>query len=314
MVSGVLGHFGRDAANLALRALTASLVPRTDVDTATIQLLGTAENRARVPMKRGIAAIITTAQVCFCTCFSSCYRILILVHGGWTEWTVWSTCSESCGGGVRQKERTCSNPKSAYGGEECSGYRLLKQRCNKFPCPGWFIHTYMYVCTVFCCVNSLLVHVVDGGWTSWSMWGMCSKPCGEGFQIRHRYCSNPRPQYGGKDCNESKVDNQTCNSQPCPGRKSTISAFMPLYISCLQSVSVDGGWSLWSPWSSCSKTCGSHGNMVHRTRQCTNPLPAHGGRICDGLRLDMKPCPTYHCCPGSIVLTYSRQKSSSKLF
>ena len=30
--------------------------------------------------------------------------------GGWTEWSNYTTCSRSCDGGVRYRERTCTNP------------------------------------------------------------------------------------------------------------------------------------------------------------------------------------------------------------
>lgn len=32
------------------------------------------------------------------------------IDGGWGEWTDWTACSRSCGGGVSIKERHCNNP------------------------------------------------------------------------------------------------------------------------------------------------------------------------------------------------------------
>lgn len=43
---------------------------------------------------------------------------------------------------------------------------------------------------------------------------------------------------------------------------------------------VHGGWTSWSAWSECSATCGIA--VKTRTRTCTNPAPAHGGRVCVG--------------------------------
>lgn len=43
---------------------------------------------------------------------------------------------------------------------------------------------------------------------------------------------------------------------------------------------VDGGWSDWSSWSECSRTCS--GGVTHRERQCNKPLPQYGGMYCEG--------------------------------
>ncbi|KAK3710396.1 hypothetical protein QZH41_012332, partial [Actinostola sp. cb2023] len=42
----------------------------------------------------------------------------------------------------------------------------------------------------------------------------------------------------------------------------------------------NGRWTRWSRWSQCSKTCGK--GYKYRTRTCTNPPPANGGRKCVG--------------------------------
>ena len=45
----------------------------------------------------------------------------------------------------------------------------------------------------------------------------------------------------------------------------------------LYSLAVDGGWSDWSKWSHCTK----HVNGIQmRTRQCVNPKPQFGGKLC----------------------------------
>ena len=59
-------------------------------------------------------------------------------------------------------------------------------------------------------------------------------------------------------------------------------------------VVVDGSWSEWSPWDTCSQTCGS--GHRSRTRECNNPPPQHGGRACDGdlreqVKCNVRPCP-----------------------
>ena len=56
---------------------------------------------------------------------------------------------------------------------------------------------------------------------------------------------------------------------------------------------VDGGYSAWSAWSSCSQKCGQ--GMKKRRRHCNNPEPANGGRRCRGSRKQVKPCYGKHC-------------------
>ena len=57
-------------------------------------------------------------------------RILILVDGGWNDWSVWDTCSVTCGGGSQGRNRSCSNPSPQYGGNDCVGDVFDSQDCN----------------------------------------------------------------------------------------------------------------------------------------------------------------------------------------
>lgn len=44
------------------------------------------------------------------------------MHGGWTEWSKWSSCNSTCGKeAVKTRKRTCSNPVPAFGGQICIG-------------------------------------------------------------------------------------------------------------------------------------------------------------------------------------------------
>ncbi|XP_071504257.1 uncharacterized protein [Diadema antillarum] len=57
---------------------------------------------------------------------------------------------------------------------------------------------------------------------------------------------------------------------------------------------IDGQWSDWTSWGSCTATCGP--GVRHRSRTCNNPSPANGGASCDGNLLmtefcDLPPCP-----------------------
>jgi hypothetical protein len=74
------------------------------------------------------------------------------VHGHYSEWSQWSPCSTSCGGGVATRQRECVPP--LFGGSPCSvlGASIETAACNSQAC----------------------VVEVDGGWSEWGAWGECS--------------------------------------------------------------------------------------------------------------------------------------------
>uniref|UniRef100_A0A7M5X7H7 Uncharacterized protein n=1 Tax=Clytia hemisphaerica TaxID=252671 RepID=A0A7M5X7H7_9CNID len=71
---------------------------------------------------------------------------------------------------------------------------------------------------------------------------------------------------------------------------------------------VNGSWSEWEAWSSCSVTCGE-GSQT-RQRVCDNPTPAHGGNNCKGDNEEIQIC-NENPCQGTIT-TVTSQKSSYK--
>lgn len=174
------------------------------------------------------------------------------IHGGYTMWSDFTSCSASCGGGVRNRNRTCTNPVPMYDGKNCSnlGEDFQSQECNIHPCP------------------------IHGGFTSWSNFTACSKTCGNGTRMRNRACSNPAPKHGGRNCTGEFEEIEDCNTFPCP---------------------IDGGYTQWSNYSECTKSCGI-GEQV-RYRNCTNPIPRHGGKTCDvlGPPMQVRVCNTHPC-------------------
>lgn len=66
--------------------------------------------------------------------FSMC--TVVPVDGGYTEWSDWEGCSAFCGGGVRTRSRTCTNPSPKDHGKNCDGLGSAeeKEACNEDKC------------------------------------------------------------------------------------------------------------------------------------------------------------------------------------
>ncbi|KAM5241583.1 A disintegrin and metalloproteinase with thrombospondin motifs 14 isoform 7-T7 [Hipposideros larvatus] len=62
-----------------------------------------------------------------------------------------------------------------------------------------------------------------------------------------------------------------------------------------QTYGQDGGWSSWANFGSCSRSCG--GGVRSRSRNCDNPFPAYGGRMCSGPMFQYQVCNSEEC-PG----------------
>ena len=62
---------------------------------------------------------------------------------------------------------------------------------------------------------------------------------------------------------------------------------------------VNGRWSKWNAWSSCTKPC--EGGTQRRERTCTRPSPEHGGKKCRGEDSKMRDCNTEPCVAGTVI-------------
>uniref|UniRef100_A0A672UQ41 ADAM metallopeptidase with thrombospondin type 1 motif 9 n=1 Tax=Strigops habroptila TaxID=2489341 RepID=A0A672UQ41_STRHB len=56
---------------------------------------------------------------------------------------------------------------------------------------------------------------------------------------------------------------------------------------------IDGAWGTWSPFGTCSRTCG--GGIKTAIRECNRPEPKNGGKYCVGRRMKFKSCNTEPC-------------------
>ncbi|KAL4226070.1 hypothetical protein ACF0H5_014058 [Mactra antiquata] len=169
-------------------------------------------------------------------------RKLCQIHALWNEWGEWSACSVSCESGVLTRSRSCP---TKDGLKYCIGEDTDNKTCITNPhCP------------------------VDGSYTTWSEWSACPVSCGPGALYRTRYCTNPSPQFGGKNCSHlgTTVEASFCDIA-CP---------------------VDGHWGSWLAWGNCSATC-DYGVKV-RVRNCDSPPAANGGYPCEGVNTSTENC------------------------
>jgi hypothetical protein len=66
-----------------------------------------------------------------------CIRNLFSFHltdGQWSDWTTWSDCSETCGGGIKMKTRQCTNPPPSATGQTCQGPTSEVEQCSTSSC------------------------------------------------------------------------------------------------------------------------------------------------------------------------------------
>ena len=246
------------------------------------------------------------------------------IDGGWDQWSGFSACDVTCGVGYRIRQRFCTNPAAANGGANCTGPMIESQTCNIDGCPmhgGWSNWSEFGLCDVTCgggiqirrrsCTNPIAANgganctglmiesqacntkgcPVNGGWSSWSEFGTCDKTCGGGTQIRKRSCSNPPAVNGGANCTGPMIESRACNLDGCP---------------------VSGGWSKWSTFGACDKTCG--GGEQFRTRNCTNPPPSNGGTQCAGSKVETKDCNTQACFSKSSLILIVQWLNLDRLY
>lgn len=56
------------------------------------------------------------------------------INGEFGEWSRWSRCTKSCGGGTKHRTRKCDNPLPSFGGAQCEGPKREDRSCNVRPC------------------------------------------------------------------------------------------------------------------------------------------------------------------------------------
>ncbi|TKS66324.1 disintegrin and metalloproteinase with thrombospondin motifs 1 [Collichthys lucidus] len=113
---------------------------------------------------------------------------------GGAEWTLreWGPCSQTCGGGMQQREVVCLDPQGHPSRDCPEELRPIASRsCATLPCPSWLL----------------------------GEWSACSKTCGRGFRKRQLRCIG----HDGRTLTHDSCDTkdrprpllELCNQGPC---------------------------------------------------------------------------------------------------
>lgn len=221
------------------------------------------------------------------------------------EFSDWSTCSATCGEGIRNRSFTVTQI-AENGGLACDGLPIV-EACNDGPCPGavdcvvdfstWSsctetcgIGTRSRTATIttpaenggLACVTTPISEVCNDGPCAndcvgvFSQWAACSFTCGGGTQDRTFTVTTPATN-GGAACDATPLQ-RPCTNDPCP-------------INC------DGTH---SAWGTCSQSCG----VGTRSRDFTETVAAqYGGLPCVTSPLT-EVCEIV-ACPGDCAGTFS---------
>jgi len=133
----------------------------------------------------------------------------------WEEWSAYSACTCTCGGGQKTRYRGIKQaPK--HGGDLCSTASKSEiSPCNTQSCEG----------------------CVDGKWSDWQEWDDCTATCDGGITLRTRTV-NTTANFCGTPASGSTTEAKPCNTAECDKHENLPCKF-----------------TVWSDWSDCSCTC-----------------------------------------------------------
>ncbi|XP_039237754.1 semaphorin-5B isoform X1 [Pipra filicauda] len=244
-------------------------------------------------------------------------------NGAWTPWSSWAPCSTSCGIGFQVRQRSCSNPAPRYGGRVCVGQSREERFCNEnSPCPlpiFWSSWGPWNKCSVNCGggIHSRQRSCENGNTcpgcaveyktcnpescpevrrnTPWTPW-MPVNITQNGARQEQRFRYTCRAQLS--DPHELQFGRKKTESRFCPNDGSAVCDTDSLVDDLLKTGKtsariINGGWSFWGAWSSCSRDC-ELGFRI-RKRTCTNPEPKNGGLPCVGSAMEYQDCNPHPC-------------------
>lgn len=223
------------------------------------------------------------------------------IYGPWTPWT---PCSTFCGIGTKQRNRTCIPP-----GSNCGNYTHEQRACGeancqrvagiketesqKYPLKGYLAIREGDILCVPQNSSTMVKHMADLVCKSIGL------PRGAQYAVLNPIRHNSTC-YPGILCDGTETNFYDCKYD----RTQTGNTFDNLYAIIARCI-IDGGFSPWSEWSHCTKSCGS--GQTTRSRACIDPPPSTleiettgddlslAGMNCTGEYTQMKTCNEQTC-------------------
>jgi hypothetical protein len=239
----------------------------------------------------------------------------------WQDWSSWSRCSRTCGGGERLRRRQIAKE---------TAMEDTALSCS--PADGEQVAE--------CFTQACRQHCRDGQWDEWSPWSPCSASCNAGWRYKTRPLAVSASACGMPAIGKDRVT-EVCSVVPCPSRDCLFSSWtewgactsacngvrtrsrgifqqgqgsgsmcrgplrlvkscsvQPLFgghDECSKGPSADCTLSPWTAWSGCGTSC--HNYTSSRTRE-VEQQSSNGGLACDAALSEAEECPRKVCGEG----------------
>lgn len=231
------------------------------------------------------------------------YNCPNVINGGWSVWSWWSSCSQTCGGGMMSRTRTCNLPFPKNGGKECVGVPTESKSCSVEDCPGSGLVYRWYGCWEDIRLPSKMISLEGQGiltddYTTRGQKAVevCAKEANsQGYSI-----------FGLKAgmCQVLNSTDETARqylfnvpSTKCKDLK--IGAVDAIDVYNIGNGPIQAYYGVWGEYSLCTKTCKEVNDVAgtkYRSRQCNNPAPDIPGDInCQGDETETVDCNDVKC-------------------